>query len=254
MISLKLQVWHWYDGQFVGPYDRHVLPIGDRVVLADSRVTLFGPHDPVPIDTPFACRLNLDPNNPGFDYVTGDPAGLEYPCFSIGWRAGWWTHQRFSDTALYALAFDVEPGGLGVDYAAWDNDKRGQGINRVYYPMANTGVKCEPDFADPLRRTGWVYDYLDENPLRISYASSILIGATGPGVTPDPLPLPVEGPPLNDPATEAIPPLPTLADGPTGGMGEEWNWRDGRLNGLETAARRFDPFAPLTAGLIRGLK
>lgn len=243
MISLKLQIWHWFGGQFIGPYDRHVLPIGDRISLADSRINLFGPNDPIPIDTPFAYRINPDPNNPRFDRVTDDPAGLEYPCFSIGWGPDWWTNPRFIDQAAYAISFDVEAGGLGVDFALWDNIARAEGRRERLKGRFVSDEGVAPVWHD-----------FENNPYRIEPGPfSLVIGAPGP--PPDtPIP-PVEEPPLIEPPAEPVVTLPTLADGPTQGMDAWAAWRDGRLNGIESAARLCDRIpAPITAALIRGLK
>mgnify|MGYP001604598102 CR=1 FL=1 len=209
-------------------------PVGTRLVLAEARVNFFQEDQPVPLSAPWAYRFVSDSQlapelrNPRVVYHTGDPEGLEKPCFSVGFGPFWWTDLTEIDQPVAALTLIVkraEP--LGFDLAMWLNDAEGRRSERA--PWVNEGQALR------------VYGLLEGIPA---------IGTpTPPPDTPIP---PVAAPPLNDPVQEATIPLPTLADGPTEGMDVWAAWRDGRLNGIEAAARYCDSIpSPVIAGLIR---
>lgn len=186
-MRLKLVVYFWDGQQFLGPFERYSGPVGQRIVLADSRVTLYGPHDRITLDSPFAYRINLEPGNPRLDKVVDDPSGTEYPCFSIGWGDGWWSNPRYADSNLYAVTLDIErPGNIGIDFALWDNAARGAGRQRIHLLNGNTGQRDE--------QWNWILEDLENNPLRIEPWSEFPIVT---GIAPEPtLPGPAPAPDL----------------------------------------------------------
>ena len=106
-------------------------PVGTRLILADDRVNFFQADQPVPLVTPFAYRFVNDPSNPRVEHYTGDPDGLEKPCFSIGWGPDWWSDPTEIDQPVYALTCIVKrPEPLGFDFAIWDNSTEG-GPNKL---------------------------------------------------------------------------------------------------------------------------
>ena len=114
MISLKLEVrsymlpeqmdangdWH---GDLIENLDgRREFPLETLLNLCESRIRIFGLHEPIPNDAGWAYRWNPDPTNPRLEPHTGDPTGKTKPCFSIGWgkeiinedpNRGWWTEE-----------------------------------------------------------------------------------------------------------------------------------------------------------------